>query len=1009
MLNKRPLAVAIGFVSAIIASGLSNVAFSQTVKVDINANVKHSVNGVSNFGRERRITIHASPIENEWIGEKDKLDYLMSLGVHFGRDTGTPMYYFGQTKGDRSRSTPPGQGDPFPWGHPDHADLNHVEELADEYHFLLTDKFKDAIPYYNRTESMIMSSQPRPAFPNWSSYSWFGGALGSDDPWRPRTFEQAGEWYAKYLEEFHLRNEGDPQTIPMPKYWEVVNEPDMQMNTTGPEGHLSTWEELFRYHNVVADVIREKLGDKAPKIGGMTWGLHDFHLGDSTAFGAPRLANDTLLNAFYGNDAGSVALKNVIRDGIFAESETMGMTTSTPWYQWDVIWKRFLDVAGANMDFYSIHIYDWPKWQTDGARIRSGLHSEGMIDMLEWYDGKILGQRKEVIVSEYGAVSGKYLTQGTELDRSRMRWEKLKPFSQMLMQFLERPDYIVSSLPFIVVKGQWGDEGKEAPYAQSLLDRDYSTCDETATAYINCTWNFNPAIKWYELWQDVEGTRIDTYSTDRDVQVDAYVNSDNGEHHMYVIVNSLHTESTNVDLSFAGVNNNSIKSIRMRHLYLDEQIDVDNNPNNGMGKPVLADAYLNSLPENVTVGGDATIILDIEYADAVSLPFESKETKYHAEPLTNQEPYRVSTPAVLMTQINGVHKPAQGEAQLRITGAFFLNNQFYTDSSDSRVFLKVNGNDVEFDADWRGEDQVYNKLMGTMEIPVPIEYLSDSSNNTIEFATLAAGEAAAISLQVWDMDTQISRSVEADCVSCISVSSFAISKSGTQDIGIDNSIALVSSFSPINASNKQVNWTSSNPSIASVDANGLVTGNNEGNVTITATTVDGALTDSINIRIQGSSTPAPTPIPTILPTPTPTPSPVDTVVVEMESFTDTNKQGAPVFGDTVTGFRINGTYVDFNTSGDWAEYSVNFSNTGTYRADIFAASPMTGDLGVRLMLNNTEVGSSELTSTQGWTDFQKFSIGNITVPAPGRYTLRVQSFGSSPWQWNGDSIVFESQ
>lgn len=849
MFNKRPLTLAASLASAMAMMGMASLASAQSVKVDINANVEHSVNGVSNFGRERRIMVHASAIENDFLGEKEKLDYLMDLGVAFGRDTGVPMFYFSQTQGDRANSTPPGE--PFPFGHPDEFSRDSLDSQATNYFDLMPVKYPDAIEYFNRGPQMIMSTQPRPSFPNWSSYSWFGGALTSDDPWRPRTMLQGAEWHAAFLEEFYLRNEGDPGVLPMPEYWEVVNEPDMQMNTTGPEGHVSTWEALWDYHNVVANTVRARLGNKAPKIGGMTWGLHDLHLGDSTAFGAPRLQGDALLNAFYANDAGSMAIKNRVRNGIFAASNTMGdPNTSRDWYQWDVIWKGFLDAAGSNMDFYSIHLYDWPKWKSPGGRIRTGMHSEGVMDLLEWYDTKMVpGARKEVIVSEYGAVSGIYLEQGTTLDRTRMRWEKLKPFSQMMMQFMERPDYITASLPFITVKATWGDQGKTQPYAQTLLDRDYSTCEETATEFTNCTWNFNPAIHWYELWRDVDGTRVDTYSSDRDIQVDAYVNNDNGEHHLYVIVNSMHIEPTDVDLSFAGISGNAIQNVTVRHLYLDEAIDADGNSGNGVGKPIMAEAQMASLPDFVTVGADATMIIDIKYANNLNPTLDNKERKYPAEPLTSAAPYRVSVPGVVNAQINGVPKPANGEAQLRITGAFFINGQLDTGSSDSRVSLSVNGNNVEFDADWRGEDFSINRLMSTLEIPFPVDYLSNSGNNSIEFSTIANGQVAAVSLQVWDMDTQLTRSQEGNCSPCTSLSSFNVAQNSA-NLKVTNSVALTAQFTPASVSNKKVTWVSSNPSIASVDQNGIVTGTGIGNVTITATSDEGGIQDQVSVNVS---------------------------------------------------------------------------------------------------------------------------------------------------------------
>ncbi|MGM8228678.1 Ig-like domain-containing protein [Cellvibrio sp. ARAG 10.3] len=847
MFKQHKLRLAVAAITTGILGSMASSALAQNVKVDINANIKHSVNGVSDFGRERRITIHASPMENDFLGEKEKLDYLMDLGVTFGRDNGLAMYYFSQTGGDETRSTY--SPTPFPWGYAEKADLTQLSTLSAQYREALDTKYADAQEYFDRTSSLIMGSQPRPAYPNWSSYSWFGGGLTSETPWRPRTAQDAAEWYAEFLNKFFVQYENDPKAIPMPKYWEVVNEPDMLMNVPSHEGHLSTWEELFEFHNVVANTVRAKLGSKAPKIGGMTWGLHDLEKGDATATGSPRNRGDELLNLFYGNDAGSEAIKDAIRTNLFNKSPTMSSNGPNPrddWYQWDVIWKGFMDTAGANMDFYSVHLYDWASWNGSTNRtgaLRTGFQTEGVMDLMEWYDTKMLGQRKEVVMSEYGNITG---TDITKLDRQRMRWEVLKPFSQMMMQFMERPDYITLSMPFIVVKGEWGDVDKNNPYGQSLLDRDYSTCTETPTAYTNCTWNFNPSIKWYELWRDVDGTRVDTYASDRDIQVDAYVNGKN----MYVILNSLEAQATTVDMNFAGISGNAIKSVKMRHLYLDEAIDDDSNPANGVGKPILADATLTNLPKSITIGADATVVLDIEYTNNINPIFNSEEKKYPAEPLTANPPYRVAA-ANVTAQVNGVPKPSKGEAQLRVTGAFFMNGGIATGSSDSRVSLKINGNIVPIKTDWRGdESRRSGRSMATLEIPFDVSYLSASGSNNIELSTIAQGEVAAVSLQVWDMDTQITRSIPAACSPCIAVSGLSLIQTSVDNLLVTESVALQPRVSPANASNQNITWVSSNPAVASVDQNGLVTGNMPGSATITAKTIDGSLTATASVAVS---------------------------------------------------------------------------------------------------------------------------------------------------------------
>ena len=66
-------------------------------------------------------------------------------------------------------------------------------------------------------------------------------------------------------------------------------------------------------------------------------------------------------------------------------------------------------------------------------------------------------------------------------------------------------------------------------------------------------------------------------------------------------------------------------------------------------------------------------------------------------------------------------------------------------------------------------------------------------------------------------------------------------------------VQLTATVLPNEATNKKVNWTSSNTSVATVDANGLVRGVAEGNATITATTVDGNKTATVNITVTAAT------------------------------------------------------------------------------------------------------------------------------------------------------------
>ena len=75
-------------------------------------------------------------------------------------------------------------------------------------------------------------------------------------------------------------------------------------------------------------------------------------------------------------------------------------------------------------------------------------------------------------------------------------------------------------------------------------------------------------------------------------------------------------------------------------------------------------------------------------------------------------------------------------------------------------------------------------------------------------------------------------------------------------LNLDNkkTYQLNSNITPTNAENKNVTWESSNPSVATIDENGLVTAKSYGDATITVKTIDGEFTDTCNVTVSEIST-----------------------------------------------------------------------------------------------------------------------------------------------------------
>ena len=70
------------------------------------------------------------------------------------------------------------------------------------------------------------------------------------------------------------------------------------------------------------------------------------------------------------------------------------------------------------------------------------------------------------------------------------------------------------------------------------------------------------------------------------------------------------------------------------------------------------------------------------------------------------------------------------------------------------------------------------------------------------------------------------------------------------NLTIGASESLVATISPSNATNKDVEWTSSNTNVATVDTTGKVTGVSSGSATITVKTKDGAKIATCNVTVK---------------------------------------------------------------------------------------------------------------------------------------------------------------
>lgn len=643
-------------------------------------------------------------------------------------------------------------------------------------------------------------------------------------------YEALAEYYANYFSYFH--GTGGTDGEPKPKFVEVVNEPFVAAGRYG-----TTKENIAEMHNVVAQAMKQ--AHPEIMVGGYT------------------------------------AAHPAYESGNFGH--------------WDTNWRMFIDTAGTNMDFFSLHLYDYLNLDisTDPAdtQYRSGSNVEAILDMVEHYSMLSLGEVKPFAISEFGAFEPK---DGGIPWSAEQDWTDIRSYSTIMMQLMERPDRILHAIPFMILKAEWGRDGTTGnPYGPRLLRQNFEKEGETGNH-----WVYTERIKWFELWKEVSGTRVDTDSSDPDIQVDTYVEGTNA----FVIVSSLvNTGAVDVALDLIG-SSQVLDRVEVKHAYADEN-----------RYPVLAQYTTNELA-SITLPASSTAVIKYVFETDVTQTQTAMEAKYYAstylQEITAGMPihFNITNVAVSATYGEAVLRLGLGRAH-----GLSLQPQ-----------LTINGTDVPVPADWRGYDQATrDKFFGVIEIPVPYDLLENNNAVTVQFDD-NGGHVSSMAMQVFDFESDIRARAKMIPINSADIEGVEVilgftngpanswfelhSKSNlleggwvieqkglpinatgegfvtngldgmqgfyrllegsapgipvsgfmmepeADSVGVGGTCRLYYVVTPDDAEDKGVVWTSSNPSVATVSG-GIVTGISNGIATIMGETSDGGYSDTCVITV----------------------------------------------------------------------------------------------------------------------------------------------------------------
>lgn len=208
---------------------------------------------------------------------------------------------------------------------------------------------------------------------------------------------------------------------------------------------------------------------------------------------------------------------------------------------------------------------------------------------------------------------------------------------------------------------------------------------------------------------------------------------------------------------------------------------------------------------------------------------------------------------------------------------------------------------------------------------------------------------------------------------------------------IGDTTQLIATITPVDATNRTVNWSSSDTTIVMVSSTGLVTAVSPGTANITVTTQDGNKTAMSAITVSG---PIRNPYGGIVRT---LPGTIQSEDYDLDgegiaySDNDTTNQGnqyRTLEGVDIEVCQEGGYNVGWTNAGEWLEYTVNVT-AGTYDISLRVAS-IYSNKQAKVYLDGTLLGTFTIPNTGSWQSWRNVTINNVTVSGGNYKILRIE-------------------
>ncbi|UZO79460.1 T9SS type A sorting domain-containing protein [Aquimarina sp. ERC-38] len=359
---------------------------------------------------------------------------------------------------------------------------------------------------------------------------------------------------------------------------------------------------------------------------------------------------------------------------------------------WNSTYKRFIDIAGKDVDIFSVHVYDGVGVNNFGGR-RSGSNLEAVLDMIETYSSIKLGKVKPIAVTEYGRLMtdqpgfspGNGVSNYNPLENA----QAVRSQMHMSLALMERGEDIEYSIPFTM--------NKQPPTTTFVKAALWNRVSRNPLR-----WEYTPRLNFFELWRGVKGKRIEINSTNIDVQTQAFL--DNNK--LYVVLNNLNDITQTVNLNL--VNGANLTSVNVRRLKVFEK-----------KLPEITEVTRTTAPDQFSLVYGESAVITYTFAAPKTFNKKATSTKYYSNKYL--QPIRANTANTFT--FNNV-KTGKGKAKLRLAVGRNLKSSF-------RPKVAINGTNVVLPKDIiRGDNQSKRReFFGTLEIPFNINLLKAGANN----------------------------------------------------------------------------------------------------------------------------------------------------------------------------------------------------------------------------------------------------------------------------------------